>query len=306
MKPDERRFEDAITDSLVSVGGYRVCKWGTKPEWLADFDAVRGFDVVELFVFITETQPKAWLRLVAVHGGEDGARAQFAERLAKQIDERGTIDVLRHGISDHGVEVRLAFFRPAHGLSPELTALYEANRLTVTRQLSYEVGAHKTLDVVLFLNGIPVATAELKNPLTHQTVEHAKHQYRTDRDPANVTLARRAIVHFAVDPELVEMTTKLAGASTLFLPFNRGRAGGKGNDPDPRGHRTRYLWEQVWAREPWLDLLARFVHVTPGEGATKATKLRNGTTIFPRFHQWDAVRRLEATSRREGPGYSYL
>ncbi len=305
MKPDEHGFEDAITDSLVAAGGYRVCKWGTKPEWAADFDTSRGLDSAELFTFLAETQPEAWGRLVAVHGGEARVRTQFADRLAKQIDERGSVDVLRHGVSDHGIEIRLAFFKPAHGLTPELTALYLANRLTVTRQLPYETKSTRTLDLALFLNGIPVATAELKNPLTHQTVEHAKHQYRSDRDPANPTL-RRALVHFVVDPELVEMTTQLAGPVTRFLPYNRGNAGGKGNAPDRTGHRTRYLWEEVWARDAWLDILARFIHVVPGSGPTKAAQLRNGTTIFPRYHQWDAVRRLEAAARAEGPGQAYL
>ncbi len=306
MKPDERGFEDAITDSLVSDRGYRACKWGARPEWSADFDRARGLDVAELFAFLAETQPKAWERLIAVHGGPDGARTQFADRLAKQIDERGTVDVLRHGVNDHGIEIHLAFFKPAHGLTPELTERYLANRLTVTRQLPYDPAAAKTIDLCLFVNGIPVATAELKNPLTHQTVEHAKHQYRTDRDPANVTLGRRALVHFAVDPELVEMTTKLAGPATRFLPFNRGNAGGRGNAPDPTGHRTRYLWEEVWARDAWLDILGRFIHVLPGEGPTHAAKIKAGSAIFPRYHQWDAVRRLEAAARAEGTRHAYL
>jgi len=306
MKVDERGFEDAITGSLVEQGGYRVCKWGTKPEWAADFDRVRGLDTAELFAFIEETQPKAWERLVAVHGGVDGARQQFADRLAKQLDERGTVDVLRHGLNDHGIEVRLAFFKPAHGLTPELTERYLANRLTVTRQLPFDAAATKTIDLCLFVNGIPVATGELKNPLTHQTVEDAKRQYRTERDPGNVTLGRRSLVHFAVDPEFVEMTTCLAGSKTRFLPFNRGNTGGKGNPPDATGHRTRYLWEQVWARDAWLDLLGRFIHITPGDGPTHAAQLRNGTAIFPRYHQWDAVRRLEAAARDEGAGQSYL
>jgi type I restriction enzyme R subunit len=303
----ERGFEDAITASLVENGGYRVCKWGTHADWVADFDRSRGLETTELFAFIAQTQPEAWERLVAVHGGEQGARTQFADRLAKQIDERGTVDVLRHGVNDHGVEVHLAFFKPAHGLTPELTERYLANRLTVTRQLPYDAAATKTVDLCLFVNGIPVATAELKNPLTHQTIEHAKHQYRTDRDPANVTLGRRALVHFAADPENVEMTTRLAGAQTRFLPFNRGNAGGRGNPPDPSGHRTRYLWEEVWSRDAWLDILGRFIHVEPAaEGSTTAAKLRHGTAIFPRYHQWDAVRRLEAAARNEGSGHAYL
>ena len=306
MKPDERGFEDAITGSLVEAGGYRICKWGTKPEWAGDFNPKLGLDTAELFAFIAETQPAAWKRLLEVHDGPAGVLQQFGDRLAKQLDERGAVDVLRHGVNDHGIEVRLAFFKPAHGLTPELTERYLANRLTVTRQLPYDAAATKTLDLCLFVNGIPVATAELKNPLTHQTVERAKRQYREDRDPANVTLGHRALVHFAVDPNLVEMTTRLEGLKTRFLPFNRGDAGGKGNAPDPTGHRTRYLWEEIWARDAWLDLLGRFIHVVPGEGPTHAAKLRAGSVIFPRYHQWDAVRRLEATSRAEGPGHSYL
>ncbi len=306
MKPDERGFEDVITASLLEEGGYRACKWGTKPAWVADFDRARGLDTAELFAFIAETQPKTWERLVAVHGGVDSAKAQVVDRLAKQLDERGTVDVLRHGINDHGIEVRLAYFKPAHGLTPELNALYATNRLTVTRQLPYEVTGTKTLDLAVFLNGIPVATAELKNPLTHQTVEHGKHQYRTDRDPSNVTLARRAVVHFAVDPEHVEMTTTLAGQATRFLPFNRGQGEGKGNPPNPAGHRTSYLWEEVWASDAWLDILGRFIHVQLGPGSTHAAKVKSGLVIFPRYHQWDAVRRIEASARAEGPGRSYL
>jgi type I restriction enzyme R subunit len=306
VKPNERGLEDVITASLVEGGGYHVCKWGTKPEWAGDFNAKLGLDTAELLGFIAETQPIAWKRLLEVHGGPEGVVTQFGDRLAKQLDGRGALDVLRHGVNDHGVEVRLAFFKPAHGLSPELTERYLANRLSVTRQLPYDAAGTKTLDLCLFVNGIPVATAELKNPITHQTVEHAKHQYRSDRDPANVTLGRRALVHFAVDPDNVEMTTRLAGASTRFLPFNRGNAGGKGNAPDPTGHRTRYLWEELWASEAWLDILARFIHVIPGDGSTKAAKLRNGTTIFPRYHQLDAVRRIESDARAGGPGRSYL
>jgi type I restriction enzyme, R subunit len=155
------------------------------------------------------------------------------------------VDVLRHGVTDLGVTIKLAFFKPAHSLTPELLALYDANRLTVTRQLAYESGATKTLDVVLLVNGIPTATAELKNKLTGQTVEHAVAQYRKDRDPANVTLSRRAVVHFAVDPDLVAMTTKLAGEQTRFMPFNLGHDYGAGNPPNPHGHRTSYLWERA-------------------------------------------------------------
>ncbi len=299
MKPDERAFEDHIAGSLLQRGGYREVKTGNAS---GDFDAVRGLDLAELFGFVEETQLETWDRLAKLHGGEAKARGQFANRLVKELDSRGTVDVLRHGVVDLGVTLRLAFFKPAHGLTPQLVGRYEANRLTVTRQLPYEPGTNKTLDLTLFVNGLPVATAELKNALTGQDVEKAKAQYRKDRDPKNVTLGRRAVVHFAVDTEQAAMTTRLAGGSTRFLPFNRGHGLGKGNPPNPQGHRTAYLWERVWERDAWLDLLGRFVHVEkPGKGAKFA-----GVVIFPRYHQWDAVLSISDHARRHGAGEHYL
>lgn len=249
MRANERKFEGAIEGWLLEHGGYARGDPRT-------FDRTLGVDAGEVFAFVEATQPDAWRELVARHGGEPAARANFLKRLAEELDERGTVDVLRRGIKDLGVELRLAYFKPAHGLTPELVALYEANRLVLIRQLAFAADETKTIDLALLLNGIPVATAELKNPLTGQNVEHAITQYRRDRDPHNVTLARRAVVHFAVDPELVAMTTKLAGKATQFLPFNRGsEEGGAGNPFNPNGHRTAYLWEQVWVRDAWLDLL---------------------------------------------------
>jgi type I restriction enzyme R subunit len=216
------------------------------------------------------------------------------------------VDVLRHGVVDLGVTIRLAFFKPAHGLTEELVSLYLANRVSVTRQLPYEAGSARTLDLVLLVNGIPTATAELKNPLTGQSVEDAIAQYRRDRDPANVTLARRALVHFAVDPDRVAMTTRLAGQATQFLPFNLGNNGGAGNPPNPHGHRTSYLWERVWARDAWMDLLARFVHVERPSRGSPSSRKGAERVIFPRFHQWDCVLALEAHAREHGAGHNYL
>ena len=161
------------------------------------------------------------------------ARQKFAQRLAQQIDERGTVDVLRHGVRDQNVEIRLSYRKPAFGVAPELVAHYDANRLTVTRQLPFDPDSNKTVDLCLFLNGIPVATAELKNHLTGQNIEHAIEQYRTDRDPKNVTLGRRALVHFAVDPDSVAMTTKLEGKATRFLPVQPRPQPGQGQPAEP-------------------------------------------------------------------------
>ncbi|MEX2644624.1 MAG: type I restriction endonuclease, partial [Gaiellaceae bacterium] len=296
----ERKFEGAIEAWLLEHGGY--VKGDPR-----EFDRGLGLEPHEVLAFVAQTQPDEWRELAGRHGGEDNARTSFLKRLAAEIDERGTVDVLRHGVKDLGVEIRLAYFKPAHGLTPELVARYEANRLVLVRQLAYGADETKTIDLALLVNGIPVATAELKNPITGQNVEHAIAQYRRDRDAASVTLARRAVVHFAVDPDLVAMTTKLAGEATRFLPFNRGsEEGGAGNPFNPSGHRTAYLWEQVWEREAWLDLLARFVHVVGPDKGSLAENRAKARIIFPRFHQWDAVRKLEAAVREDGAGRSYL
>jgi type I restriction enzyme R subunit len=306
MSTSELGFEEAIEKSLVGDGGYL----SSDPE---NYDAVLGLDLVELYAFIDQTQPKQWAQLVARgYGGDDGAAKKgFAKRLAAELDSRGTVDVLRHDVADYGVTIKLAFFRPAHGLTPDLEVLYRANRVTLTRQFVYEVGSKKSIDLAILVNGILTSTAELKNHLTGQTVEDAKAQYREDRDLGNVSLARRAVVHFAVDPDLVAMTTKLAGASTRFLPFNQGtggpgRAGRAGNPPSITGHRTAYLWQEVWQRDAWLDILARFVHVTYPDAKTSTKKTKAAVTIFPRYHQWDAVIKLEADARLTGAGRNYL
>jgi len=303
----EKLLEDEITGQLVAEGGYRTCKLGTDPRCRPDFDAGVGLDTVELFAFVEETQAPDWGKLVKAHGGDHAvARQRFVQRLAQQLDERGTVDVLRHGVRDQNVEIRVSYSKPAFGVAPELVAHYDANRLTVTRQLPFDPDSTKTLDLCLFLNGIPVATAELKNHLTGQNIEHAIEQYRNDRDAKNVTLGRRALVHFAVDPDAVSMTTKLEGKATRFLPFNLGHNLGKGNPPNANGHKTSYLWERVWAKDAWLDILHRFIHVErPDKGAVTVRRAAE-TVIFPRYHQWDAVTKLEADARANGAGQSYL
>jgi type I restriction enzyme R subunit len=300
MSVDEHLFEDAIEQYLLEKGGYLK---SIPP----NFDAALGLDTAELFAFIGATQPKDWENLLGRYGNDpDLAQRRFAKRLAAELDNRGTVEVLRHGVVDLGVTIRLAFFKPAHGLTPQLLALYNANRVTVTRQLAYDPSLRNTLDVTLFVNGIPTATAELKNPLTGQSIEEAIVQYRTDRDPSNATLGRRAVVHFAVDPNRVAMTTKLDGQATRFLPFNLGHDGGAGNPPNPDGHRTAYLWQQVWTRDTWMDLLARFIHVERPTKGSSAARRAGELVIFPRFHQWDAVLRLEADAKGRGAGENYL
>jgi len=297
----EAVFESTVQQSLIATGWMQ----GTALHYRRDL----GLDTTVLVEFIRATQPKQWDRLVSLHGGAEQARVKFAKRLAAEMDSRGTIDVLRRGVEDLGVRVRLAYFKPAHGLTPELGALYDANRLVVTRQVRHsESNAQDSVDLLLSLNGLPVATAELKNHVTGQTVEHAKAQYRKDRNPKDLLFAKRTVVHFSVDQDLVFLTTRLAGEATEFLPFNQGsggagRPGGKGNPPNSSGYRTAYLWEQVWQRDNWLDLLHRFIHEEKPSG--KGSKGR-GKIIFPRYHQWDLVRRLADHAGTFGPGKNYL
>ena len=227
------------------------------------------------------------------------------------MDNHGSLATLRHGFKCHGRTLRVAFFKAAHGLNPELDANYAANRLGCTRQLRFSPRSERSLDTVLSLNGVPIVTVELKNPLTGQTVEDAYRQYRQDRDPKEPVFAfkRRTLIHFAVDTEAVLMTTRLAGASTRFLPFDKSDDGGAGNPPDPTGrnYRTAHLWEEVLQRDSLLDLLARFIHLQTGEKRDdQGRKARTEEIIFPRYHQLGAVRMLVDAARRDGAGRNYL
>ncbi|QGK68925.1 DEAD/DEAH box helicase [Allosaccharopolyspora coralli] len=304
----EAAFEAAIENHLLANGW----RQGSRDHYEPDV----AIDTAELTAFLGATQPREWDRIRDYYSDADEAQRAFARLVAAQIDERGTLDVLRNGVKDRGVQIQIAFFRPAHTVAADALVEYEANRLTVTRQLHHSAkNPRDSLDLVLFLNGIPVATAELKNHLTGQTVENAKQQYRSDRDPTDLLLSRRALVHFAVDPELVFLTTKLEGESTRFLPFNTGSngpsvSGAGGNPPAADGdYRTAYLWKQIWQRDNWLDLLRRFVHVQAPQGGrarSRGRKRAELTTIFPRYHQWDAVLRLTDHVARHGSGDNYL
>jgi type I restriction enzyme R subunit len=291
----ERDFEDEVFAILVSESGWL-------PGVASNIDLATGLDTAELMAFIGATQADEWDKLVVHFGGVERAQIEFRKRVAQEIDVRGTVDVLRRGVKGWGRSFVLCYFRPAHGITPLLTERYAANRLTVTRQQRYSDRHANTLDLVLWVNGLPVATVELKNPLTGQTVEEAKQQYRSDRDPKDSFLGRRAVVHFAVDPHLVFMTTRLAANHTRFLPFNQGHDGRAGNPPATAGrHATAYLWERVWQRDAWLDLIGNFIHTEIGDDG-RAT----GTVIFPRHHQWDCVLAMEVHARANGPGHKYL
>lgn len=297
----EQAFETVIETYLLSNGYVTVDK--------DDFDRERSIFPSAVLAFIRETQPQEWAKLEALHGERTGE--QVVDDLCKWMDTYGSLATLRHGFKCYGRTLRVAFFKAAHELNPELEVRYAANRLGITRQLHFSSRSEKSLDVTLSLNGIPIATVELKNPLTGQTADDAMRQYRQDRDPREVIFdfKRRVLVHFAVDTETVFMTTRLAGKATHFLPFNKGYEGGAGNPPDPAGrtYRTAYLWEEVLQRDSLLDLLARFVHLQIEEKRTdEGRKVKKETMIFPRYHQLQAVRSLVNAAQQERVGHNYL
>ena len=304
---NEAAFE-ATVESMLMAGGWNS---GDRLEW----DAESGLFPARVVAFLQATQPESWSAMAGLHG--ESLDARIVDALAKELDLKGTLDVLRHGFKFYGKTFRLAYFKPAHGLNPEALAQFERNELTVTRQVAYNPNSNETVDLVFALNGVPVATCELKNPMTGQTWKSAVRQYQQDRDP-NAPIfkfQKRALVHFAADPDEVHMTTRLAGETTRFLPFNRGSSPGgircgAGNPPHSSGYRTGYFWEEVLERERFLDILGSYMFVERREekvqGATGAHTVKLETVIFPRYHQLDSVNGLVTTAAAEGPGHNYL
>ena len=303
----ELAFESTV-ESMLLDGGWRK---GDREEW----DVDRALFPARALDFIRDTQPELWAEMSALHGAN--LESTLIETLVKELDNKGSLDVLRHGFRFFGKTFRLAYFKPSHGLNPDALAQFERNELTVTRQALCHPGKGHEVDLLFALNGVPVATCELKNPMTGQTWRSAVRQYQQDRDP-NVPLFRfqkRALVHFAADPEEVHMTTRLAGEATRFLPFNRGSEPGAvgcgaGNPPHPSGYRTGYFWQEVLERERFLDILGSYVFVERREEKVEDAKgtrtEKRETVIFPRYHQLDSVSKLVAAARADGPGRNYL
>jgi type I restriction enzyme, R subunit len=297
----ERAFEAAIEHHLTTAAGY-VSGDGQ------GFDLQRALFPADVLSFVKATQPDEWAYLVGIQ--KDKAEATLLDDLCRALNSahEGCLSVLRHGFKCFGKRFHVAYFAPASGMNPDTQARYAQNRLTVIRQLRYSPKHTNTLDVTLTLNGIPVATAELKNPMTAQTWRHAVTQYKDDRDPADLVFQfrKRTLVHFAVDTDQVYMTTRLSGRKTVFLPLNKGCAGGSGNPENPNGYETAYLWEEVLERHSFLDILARFVHLQVEEKRLGGRKVKRETMIFPRYHQLDCVRQLVADACARGTGTNYL
>jgi len=295
----ENTFETAIIQSLLENGGYTEGK-------ASDYSPELGMFKDEILGFLKETQAKQWEKLSAIHGSDIENR--LIQRLYKEMDLRSSLDVIRNGIVDYGVRFKMAFFEPESGLNPDTLALYGQNRLKVIRQVYYSKKNKNSVDLVLSLNGLPVATLELKNQFTGQNTAHAKKQYATIRDNKELlfTFKKRALVHFAVDDEEVYMTTRIEGSRTSWLPFNKGDNFGAGNPLNPNGYKTDYLWKDIFTKDSWLEIIGRFIHLQTEEFEFEGYTRKKEKMIFPRFHQLDAVRKITHHAQSNGAGCNYL
>ena len=304
-KHREIHFETEIVNHLTAHG------------WLegdpAGYDRALALYPQDLIGWLQDTQPNELAKLSQWHGAN--AEAALCQQVAALLAERGTLALLRHGFKDRSARFSLCQFKPSHGFNPDTAQRFRQVRCRVVRQVRYSLSNENSIDLVLFVNGLPMATLELKTAFT-QSVQDAVAQYRYDRLPKDaktkqveplLTFKRGALVHFAVSSDQVFMTTELKGKDTLFLPFNKGNEGGAGNPPNPDGARTAYLWERVLERESWLDLLGRFIHLEKSAETGKDGKKRTRERlIFPRYHQWEAVNRLIEAVTQERAGSVYL
>ena len=298
----EKRFEQDIEDYLTTHGGY--IKGDPKA-----FDRKLALDVQTFVSFIRTSQPKAWERFEKIYGSD--SEKQIVERFCREVKMVGLLKVFRQGFTDRGIKFRVVFWKPETSINETSRKQYESNILHCTRQLHYSLQNENSIDIVLFINGIPTVSMELKCQFTGQDTSNAINQYKFDRasKDAIFEFKNRVLVHFAVDLSNVYMTTRLEGASTYFLPFNQGsngagNVGGKGNPINENGYDTAYLWEQVLVKDRLLEILHKYLHLQverDDKGNVKFERM-----IFPRYHQLDVVTRLLADVKENGSGRNYL
>jgi type I restriction enzyme R subunit len=306
---NEKAFESYVESILLTQSGWDK---GEKAKW----DKDRALFPEDVLAFIQATQPKLWQSMEKQHGAELGDK--LIKILCQELDVKGLLFVLRKGFKFYGKTFYVAYFKPAHGLNWEMLELYKKNTLTITRQVPCNPRNNDTVDMLLSLNGLPLATCELKNPNTGQNWQHAVRQYREDRHPEFplFQFKKRALVHFAADPEQIYMTTRLEKEDTVFLPFNQGSHPGEiqcgaGNPQHPSGYRTGYFWEESLQSDHFLEIIGSFVFVEKKEkkiddGSGRKKRVEVETMVFPRYHQLDAVKKLVALAREEGAGQHYL
>ena len=289
---------DAAADAVRAYGGSGYLLGDPK-----DYDREQAVDLVQLLAFLQATQPTALAQLGILAAGP--ARQKFLARLQGEVAKRGVVDVLRKGIKHGPVDVALFYGSPSPG-NTKATERFAANRFSVTRQLHYSQDSTRlSLDLALFVNGLPIATFELKNRLTKQTVADAVEQYKQDREPRELLFHfGRCLVHFAVDDQEVRFCTHLQGKASWFLPFNKGFNDGAGNPPNPDGLKTDYLWREILTPKGLTDILENYAQLI--EEKDERTGRKRERLVFPRYHQLDVVRKLLADVNRQGAGQRYL
>ena len=298
----EKRFEQDIEEYLITKGGY------SKGD-PSKFNRESGLDEGTFIEFVKNSQLKQWERFKKIY--DAAAEKQLIERFSREVKQTSLLNVLRHGFTDRGIKFRAVFWKPETTLNETSQKQYEANILHCTRQLHYSVKNENSIDIVLFINGIPVVSMELKCQFTGQSTTNAINQYKFDRATKDTIFGfkERVLVHFAVDLTNVYMTTRLEGPQTYFMPFNQGsngagKVGGKGNPVNENGYDTAYLWENVLCKERLLEILQKYMHLQQEfneDGTLKSEKM-----IFPRYHQLDVVTKLLADVKKNGSGKNYL
>lgn len=297
----EIAFEKSIEDVLLKTG-YQALSSQL-------FDKEKAIFPEQIITFIKATQAKEWNKLESIL--KENTAHQIIYDLTKWIEIHGILSTLRHGFKCYGKRLQMAYFKPSHFMNQEVLEKYKKNILGITRQLYYSTKNKNSIDVVLSLNGLPIVTLELKNQLSHQNINHAKQQYKNDRDPRELIFEfkKRTLVHFGVDTDVVEMTTRLVKEATYFLPFNKGNAGGAGNPVDTEGlsYKTAYLWKEVLQKDSLLEIISKFIHLQIDEKITEeGRKVKKETLIFPRYHQLKAVRKMIRTALHDDVGTNYL
>ena len=299
LSPTEKRFEEHIEDHLKTVG-YSTLHFS---EYDRNLCLIRD----QVIDFIKDTQPEQWDRLQEIYDVD--TENKILARISSEISKRGIVDVLRNHVVDRGVYLNLCYFEPKSDLNPDHLKLYQSNQFTVVRQLHYSEQNENSIDMILFLNGLPIVTMELKNQLTGQNVKHSENQYRFDRDPKEPLLNfKRCMVHFCVDNNRVSMTTRLAGQKTFFLPYNRDLE----NPSVESGYRTKYLWEEILPPSSLMDVLENFVHLSKekefffNDKTQKIDSIVKEVLVFPRYHQLDLIRKFRRQLKEDGVGKNYL
>ena len=295
----EQRFEDHI-EAHLNQSGYRSLQ-------SSHYNKSLSLIPSETLRFIQLTQLTEYQKLERQYGADTPDK--FLDRVSREIKNRGVLDVLRKGVKDRGCDFKLTYFQPSSGMNPDHQELYDQNRFSLIRQLHYSQRNENSLDMVLFLNGLPLATMELKNSLTGQIVADAEKQYRTTRDQRETLFKfKRCLVHFAVGNEKVSMTTHLQGGKTRFFPFNKDIE----NPVNPEGHKTAYLWEDILQPDNLMELINNFIHEQEttekiyDDKISAVKDIKHNVLIFPRYHQLDVIRQLQAAIVEDGVGHNYL